>query len=722
MNMATLSQVDSAPLAGGARAARQLVLEEYEAICEAGQVSALSFLEQHPKLASQRTIVVDLAYEEYCQRVSAGETIDTAQFSGRFGVHASVVARQINLHQFLVEHPDLAQQCEEAHWPIPGDELLGFVVRDELGRGTLGRVYLASEAALGNRLVALKVAMHGAEEAETLGRLRHRNIVPVYSTQYDVETNLAAICMPYLGTATLSDLLGPLFARSNLPRHAREILDAVCDTDLHGVAPGDRHPVDRELQHGTYVDGVLHLGVQIADALAFAHANEVFHGDLKPSNVLITPDGRPILLDFNLSFDLQRTQRLVGGTVAYMAPEQIGVSDDGCHVASGLDARTDLFSLGALLYELLSGVLPFGGLDGVPLKRQREYMQEQHRRGLRPLRSINPYVDARTAAIVEQLLSLSVADRPRSADEVACSLRDALSTSHQVRRWVRLHRWAASGGAAVLCAAAAVTMHRLAMRDPYSVRQLNRGREAYRSGQYAEAVQYLTRATAADPTSADAFYLRGRAHQKAGELELAMANYREAKNLGADGRTLACLGYCAGQLRDHRTAIDAVLGAIESGLVTAEVFNNLGYGYLRQRWLDDARRCFDQALALNPVLQAARYNRAMLELESSLKGSVSESAFADIEQAVAIGPATGELHWNAARLYATAARRDPQLVPLAIRHARHAIEYGHDPRRLVQAAEFSTLATDPEFVSLASLPISHVSPQPVVRLVDPVDD
>ncbi len=722
------SQVKFGACSDGTRAAlRQQVLEEYGAVCEAGQVSALSFLERHPELASHRTMVLELAYEEYCRRVSAGEAIDTAQFCGQFGAHASVVARQIELHQFLVEHPDLAHKCEEAHWPVPGDELVGFVLRDELGRGTLGRVYVASEPALGNRLVALKVAMHGAEEAETLGRLRHRNIVPVYSAQYDVETNLAAICMPYLGTATLSDVLRQLFARSNLPCRAQEILDAVRDTDLYGVAPGDRHQVDRVFQHGTYVDGVLHLGVQIADALAFAHARGVFHGDLKPSNVLITPDGRPILLDFNLSFDRERAQRLVGGTVAYMAPEQIDVVKSRGQAGAALDARTDLFSLGVLLYELLSGALPFGApLDGVSAQKQREHMLEQQQRGLRPLRLANPDVDARVARIVEQLLSLNVVERPRSADETARALRNALSASHRARRWARSHRWAVSIAAAALLTASALTTHGLATRDPYSIRQLNRGRAAYHTGQYAEAVQYLSRAIAAEPAMAEAIYLRGRAHQKAGDFKLAAADYDHARKLTSDGRVLACLAYCAGQLRDHHNAMGYGTGAIESGLETAEVYNNLGYSYLRLRCLDEAQECFDKAVELKPALQAALYNRAMLELERTgqMRSDVPESAIADIERAVAIGPATSELYWDAARVYAIVAgqSQNPNYVAQALWYARQAVEHGEDPKRLSHDKAFSTLVAEAEFFSLASHSVAGVSPRQAERLVDPVCD
>ena len=83
---------------------------------------------------------------------------------------------------------------------------IGSLLR-ELGRGAFAHVYLARQPALGNRMVVVKVAQYGSAEAETLGRLAHRNIVPVYSVVEDPATHMTAVCMPYLGSATLLDVL-----------------------------------------------------------------------------------------------------------------------------------------------------------------------------------------------------------------------------------------------------------------------------------------------------------------------------------------------------------------------------------------------------------------------------------------------------------------------------------------------------------------------------------
>ncbi len=217
------------------------------------------------------------------------------------------------------------------------------------------------ETALGNRVVVVKVSRFGASEALTLGRLGHPNIVPVFSVSKDPETGKSAVCMPYLGEATLGDLLNRVLACGAPPRHAVAILEAA-----RKGAPEPPHcglqpiaPSEALLNRASYVAGIRHLAGQLLDALAYMHAEGVCHRDLKPSNVLLTGTGVPMLLDFNLSGDDRRCQKLLGGTPPYASPEQLRVIGRPDADAAGLDGRSDLFSLGVILYELLSGQHPF---------------------------------------------------------------------------------------------------------------------------------------------------------------------------------------------------------------------------------------------------------------------------------------------------------------------------------------------------------------------------
>ena len=183
-------------------------------------------LESHPNLKQHRTVVLNLAYEEYRLRLQAGESLDAEKFSQRFQSLGQSLFFLIAVHDLLSGDPDFVALQSDASWPEPGGSFLGFDLLREIGRGAIGRVFLASERALGQRLVALKVAVEGTHEAEILGRLRHPNIVPVYSVQEDPASGLTAFAMPYLGQATLAAVLDKLHAGPRPPQGARAILDA----------------------------------------------------------------------------------------------------------------------------------------------------------------------------------------------------------------------------------------------------------------------------------------------------------------------------------------------------------------------------------------------------------------------------------------------------------------------------------------------------------------
>src|SRR5205823_8293516 len=119
-------------------------------------------------------------------------------------------------------------------------------------------VFFATDEALGGKRVAVKVAFRGGAEAQTLGRLEHPNVVPVHSVREDQATGLTAVCMPYLGSATLHDVLDRALAPSGPPRRAAEVLAAV-RARARGDDPAPA-AVDPVLRSGDYVGAVVHLG------------------------------------------------------------------------------------------------------------------------------------------------------------------------------------------------------------------------------------------------------------------------------------------------------------------------------------------------------------------------------------------------------------------------------------------------------------------------------
>jgi eukaryotic-like serine/threonine-protein kinase len=682
-------------------------------------------LAKHPELRHHRSVLLDLAYNEYRLRLQAGEEVDAETFSRRFPSLQRSLHLLIEVQGLLSRDPDLQALQGILPWPEPGSHFLQFDLIAEIGRGTFGRVFLAGQPSLGNRQVVVKVAPHGGEEAEILGRLRHPNIVPIYSLQEDDATGLAAFCMPYLGRATLCDVLDHALVDSRLPNRAQAILDAVgvvnSDFDLR-----ESQRPDTILRKGSYVDGVVHLGIQLADALAHSHGRGIYHRDLKPSNVLMTSEGRPLLLDFNLSVDGRLLTGRVGGTVPYMAPEELTVLFERPKVARQrhYDPRSDLFSLGVILYELLTGTLPFGAIPWSPsLEELAFHLYQRQAKGPNPMREHNSQVDSRLARLIESCLAMEPEGRPETAHEVATALRRELTPVRRSVRWMGNHRKLVVGTAATLLALTLTVILFFALRPPYSVRQLQHGLAYIEQGRNAEAVVYLNNSILAAPDSVEALFARGRAYQRLGEFQTAFQDYHLAYQMVHSPVLNACKGYCLSRMKSHKAAIGLYLSALEAGYDSpALLHNNMGFSYLMLGQIDNAEKHLQHAIRLDGNLQAAHYNMVMISLQRAIQGHpIPNTAFVHAARAIEIGPPTADLYHGIAALYATAAKQDPTLIRPAIEHVRRAVELGFKPEAFTSDIRYSSLRKDPTFHDVLKEPVLAPKSQKVVQLVDPLD-
>jgi len=386
--------------------ARTAVEELLKALPAGQPLDARIVLAAHPELNGHRSEILDLIYEEYCRRVEAGESIAPAEFAARFPSLSRSLLRLFDVHRLLVEGKKLFQPDFDLDWPKPGELWLNFQLLEEIGRGAFSRVYVAREALLGNRLAVVKATPLGPREAEMLGKLGHLHVVPVFSVQRDEELDLSAVCMPFLSRATLLDVMDAVFS-GKPPTRAAAILDVVRQIN----SPTSRiEPVVEEECHWSrrwsYVEGVLHIGIQIAEALNHAHRLGILHCDVKPSNVLLTNHGRAILLDFNLSRLQGGGTPFCGGTLPYMSPEQLSVLLPEERSQPGeAGVPSDVFSFGVTLFEILCGRNPFGALrsSSTRLDAARELLQRQ-RRGLCPYDIESAGIDRRVAAIIGRCL------------------------------------------------------------------------------------------------------------------------------------------------------------------------------------------------------------------------------------------------------------------------------------------------------------------------------
>src|SRR2546422_1080277 len=219
-----------------------------------------------------------------------------------------------------------------------GRTILHYQIVETLGRGGMGVVYKATDTHL-DRAVAIKVLppekttdperkRRFVQEAKAASALNHPNILHIYDI--DTADGVDFIAMEYVEGKTLDAWIRP---------NGRKLIE------------------------------LLNYGVQIADALAAAHAAGIVHRDIKPSNIMVNDNGLVKILDFGLAklsksgevdcagstqTALPRTEEgAVIGTVAYMSPEQV--------LGKAVDARSDIFSLGIVLYEMVTGQSPFRG-------------------------------------------------------------------------------------------------------------------------------------------------------------------------------------------------------------------------------------------------------------------------------------------------------------------------------------------------------------------------
>jgi serine/threonine protein kinase len=669
-------------------------------------------LDPQQVLAGHDALVVGMAFEDYTRRRALGEQVDPLEYAARYPRLAGRVLEALEFHLALDE--DLAALDFDSLWPQPGSVFLDFLLGELLGIGAFSQVHLARQTALGDRPVAVKISWRGAAEACTLGRLSHPNVVPVYSVHRDPETHLLVVCMPYLGCATLADVIREAF-RSGQPARARVFLDTARRPLPSGEpAPPvpNLAPPDGVLLHGGYLDGALHLAVQLAEALAFVHAKGVLHRDIKPSNVLLGPDGRPRLLDFNLSADVQAAYARLGGTPHYASPEHLRALDPAALSAAGLDARSDVFSLGVVLYELLTGHHPFGPPPAGPDREAvRRALLARLGGGHEPLARANPWVDADLAAVVERCLAADPAARYQTAAGLSAALRRCQARRRRARRGRRTVAVLAAAllGLAVTGVVGAGVLPPLLDLVPGAVAAVQHNPDQPESWSARAAASQRLGETCTDPTEQVGYFT------KAGD------DFTRAWDASGhtDAKALVRAGYCYSLAEQHAPAIQAYQLALETDrrLDTAEINFDLALTLWRTGTPDNkkaARAALDHAVFLSGRLQRPFHLRAMIGLQDALNETnpVPERVTGDIERAIANGAPATDLYRDAAWIFAVAASRDATLTDRALDLVRKAVQAGQDPNWFADHPAFAALRKHEGFAAA----VARANPHEPTRL------
>lgn len=319
-------------------------------------------------------------------------------------------------------------------YPHAGTQFEGFRLVEELGRGGFARVYLAEELRLAGRPVVLKLSPRATNEPLRLARLQHTNIVPIQTAFQS--GRLHVIQMPFFGRQTLADVLRLSQNPNRPPTAAAKVFSTFAsrngvtradDSAIRQIPQPGRTPADAAdgplraaLMRIPYQDAVVWILTRLAEGLAHAHARGILHLDLKPQNVLFSDDGQPMLLDFNLAADASEAGReRVGGTWPYMAPEQIREYRGDTDAVP--DARTDLFAVGVIAYELLTGRHPFPPVR--PGEEGQAAAVADRLAGCKGVRESHPEISPAVGSILKKLLAGDPAARYQTAEDLLTDLR-----------------------------------------------------------------------------------------------------------------------------------------------------------------------------------------------------------------------------------------------------------------------------------------------------------
>ncbi len=361
---------------------------------------------------------------------------------------------------------------------------------EEIGRGGQATVYLAEDLRL-NRPVALKV-MEGLgplsetmmrrfrREAEVASRLDHPAICPVYDA--GLHEGVPYIAMRFVPGRTLAACI----ESSRRTRTGRRGEGATNDL------PGEPDPISLGSATRTEMLRILKAVEQVARALHAAHEAGVVHRDVKPGNIIVTPTGEPVLVDFGLAGDedaglmtLTATGELLG-TAAYMSPEQLMAR------RLRLDRRTDVYSLGVTLFECLTLARPYRATT-----REAIYEAIQFKEPI-DVRSLNPMLPNDLRAVIETALEKDRDRRYQTAEAFADDLRRVRESEPVSARRVsalgRVTRWARRRPAlATLCGVLALGIPALAAAAGYVIAIRPAVVEARRLAAEAEVERLLAR-------------------------------------------------------------------------------------------------------------------------------------------------------------------------------------------------------------------------------------
>lgn len=397
-----------------------LLCRQYEDQWRVGQQPSIEEYLRKAEPVLRDTLLPELIAAEWELRMARGIVPSRTDYEGRFPQIRDLLDELETTRFARTEPTDLKPRRE---MPEPGQEFCGYRIIRELGRGSMGTVYLA-EVPVINHGVALKVlkqifqdnspaAVRFEREARLLSRLDHPGIVPLYS--YGEQHGFRYLVMKAVAGTSLAGV-------------------------LHGKgSAGDTAEILRDLHAMGRAGVVKSIAVQLATALKVVHDAGILHRDIKPSNILLSESGHVFLTDFSLarsdaeSSDLTQSFEFVG-TLRYAAPESI----DGKY-----SPQSDIYSLGLVLFELVTLGIPFQA------DSRRELLSQKLSGKIPEFASWDEQHSPALHRIVRKMTACLPEERYASADDVLQQLQD-LDRLPSAQSRIRWGHWSPVAGA-ILC-------------------------------------------------------------------------------------------------------------------------------------------------------------------------------------------------------------------------------------------------------------------------------
>src|SRR5712691_12792889 len=211
-----------------ARSIKRQLLEELSEPRGPTRAELADLLGRWPNEPAGDPDVAGLLFQDFRERSIRGEQLSRAEYEQRYPEHKDSLGSLFRRQDFLRSVTSASEPMAPVlSLPTVGDELFGLRLRNQLGQGAFARVFLAEQAQLAGRPVALKTSDLTGTEPQTLAQLQHTNIVPIYSVHEDQAAGIRAVCMPYFGGAALSQVLRTVWEQSDRPTRGAELVAAL---------------------------------------------------------------------------------------------------------------------------------------------------------------------------------------------------------------------------------------------------------------------------------------------------------------------------------------------------------------------------------------------------------------------------------------------------------------------------------------------------------------